>query len=145
MPKKFPIEAAEDTAWRWFSRWIRISDPTVVRNGNDLFAQCYTTKKYYNLLELQAGHYQTQGGHNATKFDEENVRPQCVYANKHLHGMRSEFCDYLKKELGTKKFNAMILRSNQYCKRSLEEFKAIAKKYRNLVREKEKELGIKIW
>ena len=64
-------QRAEDTAWRWFSRHVRIKNAVV--NGNDLYTKCYTSGKWYDVLDLHAGHYRTVGGHNSTKYDEKEL------------------------------------------------------------------------
>ena len=137
-------QRAIKTADTWFSRYIRISDPSVTVNGNDLYVQCYTTKKYYHILNLQCGHYITRG-HFSTRWDRNNARPQSVYANKYKSGMPLEFEINLKADIGQYALGNLKRKGNMPYKWNVVEIRQIAKEFRLKTREKEKELGIKVW
>lgn len=137
-------QRAIDTADRWFSRYIRISDKNNQVNGQDVYCQCFTTKKYYEIKEIQCGHFISRG-HFSTRWDTNNARPQSVYANKWKSGMHTEFRMYLKDELGVKELDKLEIKGNVTQYYSPIEIRAIAKEFRLLVRAKEKELNIKIW
>ena len=137
-------QRAIDTADRWFSRWIRISDKHNTVNGNDIYCQCFTTKKYYHILNLQCGHYITRG-HFSTRWDRNNARPQSVYANKYKSGMPLEFEINLKADIGQYALGNLKRKGNMPYKWNVVEIRQIAKEFRVLVRQIEKELGIKVW
>ena len=137
-------QRAIDTADRWFSRWIRISDKKNQVNGQDIYCQCFTTGKYYHILEIQCGHFITRG-HYSTRWDISNARPQGVYANRYKSGMPLEFETNLKAAEGGKMVESLKTKGNIPIKYNVVEIREIAKHYRLLVRAKEKELGIKVW
>ncbi len=69
----------------WFSKYVRLS------NSVDGQCICYTcgTKKPWNK-GIQAGHFQSRGKYS-TRWDEDNVRPQCVGCNMFKQGQQWEF------------------------------------------------------
>lgn len=79
---------------RVFSLYIRAKYP----------AECYTCGA--RGKRLQAGHFIARN-YLATRFDEDNVRPQCVGCNMFGGGKPLDFEERLKKELGAKKVEAM--------------------------------------
>ncbi|MCK5016228.1 MAG: recombination protein NinG [Candidatus Peribacteraceae bacterium] len=137
-------QRAIKTADDWFSRWVRIGNKKTILNGDDVYCQCYTTKSYYHILEIQCGHFITRG-HFSTRYDENNARPQSVFANRYKSGMPLEFEQNLIKELGANTIDILKLRGQLIIKQTIPDLRDIAKKYRIKVREKEKELGTKIW
>ena len=137
-------QRAEDTAWRWFSRWVRISDKHNQINGADIYCKCYTTGRYYYIKEIQAGHFISRG-HHSVKYNPMNCKPQSVYANKWKNGMPMEFRSALVREYGSKVVESLERQGAVTVKHSIPELRDIAKKYRILVREKESQLGVKVW
>ena len=137
-------QRAIKTADDWFSRWIRISDKHNQINGQDIYCKCFTTKKYYHILEVQCGHFITRG-HFSTRWDTNNARPQGIYANRYKSGMPLEFEMHLKEAEGVKAVETIKTKGNLPFKFNVVEIRQIARHYRLLVREKEKQLGIKVW
>ena len=137
-------QRAIDTADRWFSRYIRISDKHNQINGQDVYCKCYTTGKYYHIKDIQCGHFIGRG-HFSTRYNEINAKPQGVYANKWKSGMPLEFRTALIEQYGTKTVESLETKGNIPLKYSIVELRQIAKEFRLKVREKEKKLGIKVW
>jgi len=137
-------QRAITTADNWFSRYIRISDKDNQINGKDIYCKCYTTGKYYHIKTIQCGHYISRG-HYSTRWDINNARPQGVYANKYKSGMPLEFESYLKAEIGQYALGNLKRKGSMPMKWNVVEIRAIAKEYRLLTREIERNLGVKIW
>jgi hypothetical protein len=58
----------------WFSKYIRL------KYSKDGFGHCFTCGKKAEWKELQAGHFQSRAKYS-TRWDEDNVRPQCAGCN----------------------------------------------------------------
>lgn len=106
-------------AWKIFSYYIRNKDAL---NGCN---SCYTCGKIERSEELEAGHFI----HGKLDFDERNIKPQCTYCNKYLHGNLAIYGIKLSQELGDKGMKQLELDSNtiSYSKDDLEN---IIKKYK---------------
>ena len=73
-----------------FNRWIRESKEKVcISCGVDLKG-----KKY------DAGHYRSVGNCPELRFESDNIWPQCVYCNRHLHSNAIEYRIGLVKKIG---------------------------------------------
>ena len=99
-------------AWKLFSKYICKRDNHI----------CFTCDKAGN----QAGHYK----HGRLDFDEDNVHCQCARCNKWLHGRLDEYGERLRKKMGNKKFDALVLRANQFNKYTRDELEKIIEKYK---------------
>ena len=137
-------QKAVDTADRWFSRYIRISDKHNQVNGKDVYCKCITTGKYVHIKEIQCGHFIGRG-HFSTRYDEMNAHPQSVYANKWKSGMPLEYRMALTELYGTKAVETLETKGNIPLKYSIEELRQVAKDFRLKTREIEKGLKIKVW
>ena len=62
-------------------------------------SQCYTCKKYLPTEQVQAGHYIPRRYH-ITRFDTQNIRPQCAGCNGFRSGSWLKFRHYLVEEIG---------------------------------------------
>ena len=85
------------------SRFVRLSG-----NGT-----CYTCGFFKPKLELQCGHFVSRQ-YNATRYDLDNLRPQCYACNVMRRGNTAFFADNLLKELGRERFDALIKRGRSY-------------------------------
>lgn len=81
------------------SKWVRM-------NGN---GTCYTCGLVRDKMELQCGHFLSRQ-YNATRYDLDNLRPQCVNCNVWRRGNIAFFADNLLKEIGKERFDALIAR-----------------------------------
>lgn len=79
---------------RVFSLYIRAKYPK----------ECYTCGKIGGTL--QNGHFVSRS-YLATRFNEDNCRPQCVGCNLFGGGKPLDFEEHLKKELGAKRVEAL--------------------------------------
>ena len=62
------------------------------------FCECVTCGRKYHYKKIQAGHFMSRK-HYSTRFDEDNVKPQCYGCNVMSQGRQYEYSIYLGKEL----------------------------------------------
>lgn len=124
----------------YFSRYIRLKSQI---NG---FNTCFTCGTIKTIKEIENGHYEKRE-HKATRYHEDNCRPQCKKCNgntKH-NGMQHVFRENLVREIGEEKVNEIERLAKTTIKANSHFYRAIATKYRVLVNELQKEMGIKVW
>lgn len=90
------------------------------------FVPCYTCDKHLKLKgrpgeRVMVGHW-VEGHKNATYVNEAYVRPQCYYCNIMLGGNQGEFRDRIRKELGNKKVDQLLLEANKLLDISVSEY-----------------------
>lgn len=95
----------DDKLWTAFSRYIRLK-----KSDNNGFCTCITCHKVFFWKEIQAGHFVSRK-HNATKYDEDNVWPQCVHCNIFLHGDQFNMGKMIDKKLGEGSADKLVIRS----------------------------------
>ena len=74
-----------------FSKYIRLKHS---KNG---ICTCYTCGRKYEVKKIHAGHFMSRR-HYSTRWDEDNVRPQCYFCNVGNQGKQYEFALALNKE-----------------------------------------------
>lgn len=95
-------------AWRAFSDYIRLRD-AILTTGTDDECICYTCKKRYPLIAIQAGHL-IDGRQNVDLLDEELVKGQCRQCNVLKHGMQGVFLlNILKEKAETSRYENVSL------------------------------------
>lgn len=74
-------------------------------------ASCFTCGKRYPYKMMDNGHYRSRqfGG---TRFDFDNMRPQCQNCNRLLHGNLSRYRENLIREIGEERVDALDLKKN---------------------------------
>lgn len=77
------------------------------------FVPCYTCDKHLKLKarpgeRVMVGHW-VEGHKNATYINEDYVRPQCYYCNIMMGGMQGTFRDRIRKELGDKVVDKLLI------------------------------------
>ena len=95
MKKPPTLPALKKKAWKLYSQWIRQS-----RSSWPGFLECYTCGKTFHWKGLQAGHFLAKNLGSNLYFHPDNIRVQCIWCNKHLHGNQAEFMKRLLKEIG---------------------------------------------
>jgi 5-methylcytosine-specific restriction endonuclease McrA len=103
-----------------FSKYIRRKYP----------ARCYTCGKIDT--PLQCGHFVSRQ-YLATRWDENNCRPQCVGCNIYGNGKPLDFEENLKKELGEQFVEQMKASRHQSLKLDLHWYEAEIAKYKLLI------------
>tara|TARA_R110000868_G_scaffold28818_2_gene107531 strand:+ start:369 stop:758 length:390 start_codon:yes stop_codon:yes gene_type:complete len=102
-----------------FSQWIRFSNAD--SNG---FCICITCEKKSHWKEIQAGHFMSRK-HYSTRWDERNVKPQCVGCNVFRYGEQYKF----SKMLGIQLSNELEDLSRSLVKFSNNELNDMIKNY----------------
>jgi hypothetical protein len=109
--KQVTVSKAKKRAWEAYSIYRR----TLWTLAG--FVLCYTCDKHL-ILKGPAGQRVTVGhwieGHGNVSFIDDNYnRPQCFYCNIMIGGNQGEFRDRIRKELGDKKVDELILAAKQ--------------------------------
>ena len=94
LPKKKTTAQLKKELDKYFSIYVR--QKYADENG---CATCYTCSKSSNWKQLQCGHFVSRS-HLATRFNEDNCRPQCVGCNVFGGGKTATFANKLDEELG---------------------------------------------
>lgn len=118
-----------DKAWTEISKSIRYSDLKEIEG--ELKGQCYTCGRWHIPQKLHAGHFK----HRKLDDDPMNVKKQCEYCNKHLHGNLAEYHLKLIEEYGPEEIEKLILRAETEQPKTWVEWKEIYLKYKELNRE----------
>ena len=96
MAKKKTASKLRKEVDKWFSLWVRISN-------SDEYGMCTCitcgTRKHWK--EIQAGHFMSRR-HMATRWHEDNVKPQCVKCNMYSQGEQFKFAQALGLKLANK-------------------------------------------
>ena len=91
-PKTLTHAKAKKKADEWFSKYVRWSAADA--DGN---CTCFTCGKTHHASRIQAGHFASRR-HNATRYDLNNVRPQCAACNIFKQGEQWIFGRNLDRE-----------------------------------------------
>jgi hypothetical protein len=102
-----------------FSQYIRLS-----KADERGFCRCFTCGKQYHWKNIQAGHFMSRK-HYATRWDEENVQPQCVGCNMFKQGEQYKFSIFLGSELS----NELYLKSKEIVKFSNQDLQDMINDY----------------
>lgn len=102
-----------------FSKYIRLSSA-----DNRGMCTCVTCGKQYHWKNIQAGHFMSRK-HYSTRWDERNVKPQCVGCNMFKGGEQYKYSIYLGLELA----NDLYLQSNKIVKFSNDEIQSMIDRY----------------
>jgi hypothetical protein len=110
-----------------FSKYVRLSNAD--KNG---YVKCYTcgVKKYWEKDGMQAGHFMSRK-HTSTRFDEQNVKPQCYSCNCHFYGRQFVFGKNLDKEFGKGTADALLQKSRQTQKNTVIDLQELIELYSN--------------
>ena len=76
-----------------FSQYIRLSNA-----DNNGYCTCVTCNKKFYWKEIQAGHFMSRK-HYSIRWDERNVKPQCVACNVYRAGEQYKYSLYLGNNL----------------------------------------------
>ena len=76
-----------------FSQYIRLSNA-----DNSGYCICVTCNKKFHWKEIQAGHFMSRK-HYSIRWDERNVKPQCVACNVYRAGEQYKYSLYLGNNL----------------------------------------------
>ena len=121
-----------------FSRYIRLRDAM----PSGMF-RCISCGKIKPIEQADCGHFHSRT-HMSTRFDEDNCHAECRYCNRfsadHIIGYREN----LIKKIGEQRFKLLDIKAHETKKWSHFELEQLAKYYRALVQNLQKEKGIKL-
>ena len=104
-----------------FSRWVRLS------NSDDKgYCECVTCNKKVHWYDIQAGHFMSRR-HYSTRWDQDNVKPQCKACNIFGQGKQYEYSIYLGKSLS----DDLLAKSRQLVKYSVVDLQNMIDFYTN--------------
>ena len=89
-----------------FSQYIRRSNA-----DNNGYCTCVTCNKTFHWKEIQAGHFMSRK-HYSIRWDERNVKPQCVACNLYRAGEQYKYSLFLGSEVA----NVLYLQSKEIVK-----------------------------
>jgi len=89
-----------------FSQYIRLSNA-----DNNGYCTCVTCNKTFHWKAIQAGHFMSRK-HYSIRWDERNVKPQCVACNVYRAGEQYKYSLFLGKEVS----NVLYLQSKEIVK-----------------------------
>tara|TARA_S200002703_G_C3718442_1_gene220702 strand:- start:45 stop:446 length:402 start_codon:yes stop_codon:yes gene_type:complete len=107
-----------------FSRWVRLSNAD--HRG---FCECVTCGKKEHFKQIQAGHFMSRR-HYSTRWDEDNVKPQCRACNVFNQGRQYEYSIYLGKELS----DDLLSKSRQTTKFTVYDLEEMIKIYEQRIK-----------
>lgn len=113
-----------DSAFSQYVRWSRAI------NG---YVECYTCKVMKPVKKMQNGHFVSRV-YLATRFDEDNCRPQCYGCNVFGEGRVMDYEDRLIDEIGKDRVDTLKLRRHQIVKYDEAWYKEKIEYYKSLVR-----------
>ncbi len=114
-----------DKADAAYSYWIRQSHA-----DEDGFVKCFTCDIIRHWKRLDCGHWQKRQ-HMATRYHEENTKPQDKGCNNFKQGNDVVFRANLVELYGEKKVEMIEIKSHNYCRMGLFELKMIYNIYIN--------------
>lgn len=125
-PKSLPkLEKELDAI---FSLYIRMKNAS--ESG---YCVCYTCNSPGLIKDMQCGHLLSRAK-KATRFDEENVRVQCVSCNIFRRGNYDVFHPKIIMEIGHQAYFVLISRSKEPVKRTREWYNTMIEKYREKIK-----------
>lgn len=92
-----------------FSKWVRLSNA-----DHKGFCECVTCGRKHHWKRIQAGHFMSRK-HYSTRWDEDNVKPQCVACN--MYGQGEQYKYSIK--LGDETAQSLLIKSRQIVKFSV--------------------------
>lgn len=111
-----------------FSTYIRQS------YANDFgMSSCYSCSKIAHWKDLQCGHFISRA-HMNTRWDEKNVRSQCVGCNVFKNGNMVEYSYRLLKEIGEGGMDELMEKKKETRQWSISELKDEIKRYKDKIK-----------
>ncbi len=102
-----------------FSQYIRLSNA-----DSKGMCMCVTCNKQFHWKNIQAGHFMSRK-HYSTRWNENNVKPQCVGCNMFKSGEQYKYSLFLGSELA----NDLYLKSKELVKFSSQDIQDMIDNY----------------
>ena len=107
-----------------FNKFIRVRDAGL---------NCISCNK--PCKKENAGHYYSQGGHSAVRFDEDNVHLQCEACNTYLSGNLLNYQIGIEQRIGAQKLMELQAKAHEVKKWTKDELKQIIETYKKKINE----------
>jgi hypothetical protein len=93
-----------------FNRFIRLRDTKY--DNNQAFFICISCNHPKAIDQMNAGHYWPVGGHEAVRFDEDNVHGQCIKCNNFDSNgvVTKRYTVNLVKKIGQQRYDSLAAR-----------------------------------
>lgn len=98
------------------------------------FVPHYDKKGVWKDRQFQAGHYKSQGGNSALRFDENNIHAQCSICNNHLSANLAKYRANIIKKIGIAEVERLETTKNTKLW-TVEELQDIIKTYKMKIKE----------
>jgi hypothetical protein len=108
-----------------FSQWVRLSNA-----DHSGYCTCVTCEKRFHWKEIQAGHFMSRK-HYSTRWDENNVHPQCVACNVYRAGEQYKYSVFL----GQYQAEELYLKSQELVKYTNVELEEMIEDYTERLKE----------
>ena len=118
---------------RVFSKYIR------TKYIRDNFVECVTCNRKYTINKIQAGHFMSRK-HYSTRWDEENVFPQCYGCNVMQQGQQYLFSKFIDEKFGEGYSDVLLFKSRETVKFSDYEIEEMIQDYTKRLKDLEKKL-----
>ena len=115
-----------------FSRYIRLRAVNL-----DGYCECYTCGRSYEWKKIQCGHFMSRR-HYSTRWDEENVSPQCMKCNMYSQGEQFLFSKYIDSKYGEGYSEVLMYKSRETVKFSDFELEEMITDYKEKLKDLEK-------
>tara|TARA_B100000902_G_scaffold353112_1_gene364314 strand:+ start:487 stop:894 length:408 start_codon:yes stop_codon:yes gene_type:complete len=120
----------------WFSLYIRL------KYSNEYgMVQCYTSGRVYHYKQIHAGHFMSRR-HLATRWCEQNVKPQSAADNLFGQGEQFKFGMLLDSEYGEGTAVELQIKARQSFKMSRVDYEEKISYYKKLVKNLKKEKNL---
>ena len=100
---KNPSNPKEATAWKWFSKYIRLRD-AIKTTGDMYYAKCITCGEIKPMEDIDAGHG-IPGRNNSILFNELITNAQCRTCNRKGKGEYQKYKSVLVERHGQEMFD----------------------------------------
>lgn len=110
MLKKKSLATLKGDLQKVFNTYIRLRD-TKYDKGTPYFI-CISCNQPKGLDQMNAGHFWPVGGHEAVRYDEDNVHGQCIHCNNFASNgvVTMQYQTNLCKKIGQQRFDALAAR-----------------------------------
>lgn len=110
------LSALKGDLQKVFNTFIRLRDTETGGLHGTKYFVCISCGQSKGLEEMHASHYWPAGGHEAVRFDEDNVHGACRHCNYFKHGNEKGYRPRLIKKIGQKAFDILELRAHNKSK-----------------------------
>lgn len=121
-------QRAKTTAWKWFSKYIRLRD-CMKTTGTQTHCLCITCGSRQPFEKIHAGHF-IDGRGNAVLFDESLVYGQCNKCNTYLHGNHGKYMLKMIDTYGREWVDEKLKLRHQVKKMTVQDIRDISDKFR---------------